>query len=231
MRLARLLVSVRSPDEARAAVSGGADLVDVKEPSRGPLGRADVSTWDSVRAVVPSTTPVSVALGELREWTAQGEGLLSPSAFLGLTYRKLGLAGAGSDWVEEWARLRRSFGGGPSWVAVVYGDWAQAGAPSPDAVLDVVLEVGDCAGVLFDTWDKASASPIDLSWSRWFDRARGSGLFTVLAGRVDRAAVGRLAALRPDIIAVRGAVCVGSDRHAAVDPERVAQLAQAAAEI
>ena len=35
------LVSVRSPEEALAALEGGADLIDVKEPSRGPLGAAD----------------------------------------------------------------------------------------------------------------------------------------------------------------------------------------------
>ena len=36
-----LLVSVRSGAEAEAALAGGADLIDVKEPTRGALGRAD----------------------------------------------------------------------------------------------------------------------------------------------------------------------------------------------
>ena len=36
----KLLVSVRSADEARAALAGGADLIDVKEPAHGPLGAA-----------------------------------------------------------------------------------------------------------------------------------------------------------------------------------------------
>ena len=35
-----LLVSVRNVEEALAALEGGASLIDVKEPSRGPLGRA-----------------------------------------------------------------------------------------------------------------------------------------------------------------------------------------------
>jgi len=33
-----LLVSVRSADEVDDALAGGADLIDVKEPSRGALG-------------------------------------------------------------------------------------------------------------------------------------------------------------------------------------------------
>ena len=36
-----LLVSVRSADEADAALAGGADLIDCKEPARGPLGVAE----------------------------------------------------------------------------------------------------------------------------------------------------------------------------------------------
>ena len=38
----QLLVSVRSAEEARAALEGGAALIDVKEPSRGSLGSASV---------------------------------------------------------------------------------------------------------------------------------------------------------------------------------------------
>src|SRR5262249_6225382 len=37
----RLLVSVRDVREAEAALAGGADLIDIKEPAHGPLGRAD----------------------------------------------------------------------------------------------------------------------------------------------------------------------------------------------
>ena len=35
----QLLVSVRNATEAAAAVLGGADILDVKEPANGPLGR------------------------------------------------------------------------------------------------------------------------------------------------------------------------------------------------
>ena len=38
----RLLVSVRSLDEAVEAISGGCDILDVKEPGRGSLGMADL---------------------------------------------------------------------------------------------------------------------------------------------------------------------------------------------
>ena len=34
----KLLVSVVSADEARRALAGGADIIDVKDPREGPLG-------------------------------------------------------------------------------------------------------------------------------------------------------------------------------------------------
>ena len=40
----RLLVSVRSADEVAAAMAGGADIIDAKEPARGSLGAVDAAT-------------------------------------------------------------------------------------------------------------------------------------------------------------------------------------------
>src|SRR3954454_6660925 len=90
MIMTGLLVSVRSADEARAAVAGGATIVDVKEPDRGPLGCAGAATWRAVRRVVPATVPVSVALGELGDWEEQA--IPSTADWAGLAYRKVGLA-------------------------------------------------------------------------------------------------------------------------------------------
>ena len=228
--MARLLVSVRSAVEARAALLGGAAVVDVKEPDRGPLGRADPAVWAEVRAAVPAEVPLSLALGELRDWD---DAAVVLDKFAGAAYHKLGLAGAGADetWVDRWARLRDRWKAGGAWVAVAYADWQTAGAPRPADVLDAAVRAGDCAGVLVDTWDKSAAGPVDLGWTPWFERARGHGRFTALAGRLDLGAIRRLAPLRPDVIAVRGAACYGGDRRAAVDPARVAALARASAEV
>jgi uncharacterized protein (UPF0264 family) len=47
--MSRLLVSVRSAVEARAARAGGCDLIDAKEPSRGPLGAVTPDVLAEVR--------------------------------------------------------------------------------------------------------------------------------------------------------------------------------------
>ena len=217
-------MSVRSADEARAALAGGATVIDIKEPDRGPLGRADFEIWGAVRRALPPTTLVSVALGELREWDGvEGPG---PEPFAGLAYRKIGLSGAGPAWVERWADLRRRWGQGPPWVSVAYADWERAEAPHPNHVLDIALRAADCAGILVDTWDKSRPSPVDHSWHSWFARARDGGRLIALAGGLDAPALARLAPLGPDLFAVRGAACLGGGRRAPIDLDRVAHLAR-----
>ncbi len=204
---AGLLVSVRSAEEARAAVEGGASVVDVKEPDRGPLGRASVETWRAVRAAVPEPIPVSVALGELGEW--EDRGGCTENALEGIAYRKLGLAGAGHDWRVNWARVRMAEPGLAKWVAVAYADWQSAEAPHPMEVLEDSMLIPNCAGLLVDTWDKTKPSPLEVTtfWVDWVDRAHQSGRFVALAGGLDLAAIDRLTPLQqPDLFAVRGAL-------------------------
>jgi (5-formylfuran-3-yl)methyl phosphate synthase len=216
-----LLVSVRSADEALAAVVGGAAIVDVKEPDRGPLGMADFAAWSAVRSVVPRGVPVSVALGELGEWIDRPTP--PDSAFAGIAFRKIGLAGAGGRWAEDWADLRIRLGGETPWIAVIYADWIAARAPEPDAVIAEARRAG-CAGVLIDTWDKSEA-PIDLSWAGIVERIKAEVGLVALAGGLDRERIARLRGLDPDLFAVRGAACRGGDRQAAIDAGRVADLA------
>src|SRR4051812_30438336 len=107
-----LLVSVRSAAEAEAALAGGADLIDVKEPARGPLGRADDAVIDAVVASVAGRRPVSAALGELAE-----RGGPLPA---GCRYVKWGLAGLTREWREDLEAAQRSSGG--RGVIVGYAD-------------------------------------------------------------------------------------------------------------
>ncbi len=158
--MAALLVSVRSSAEAATALAGGAHVLDVKEPSRGPLGMAAPAVWRAVRDRAPADRPVSVALGELLDWERPGAIPPSSDDFVGICYRKLGLAGAGKlpDWPARWQFLRDSWGHGPPWIAVIYADWQIAHAPHPAEVLDVARTTG-CAGLLIDTWSKGPTQP------------------------------------------------------------------------
>lgn len=224
----RLLVSVRSPDEARLAVAGGASIIDIKEPSRGSLGRADFSVWTQVREAVPEHVPVSVALGELSEWLAPGAASPPPEVWRGLSYRKLGLSRSSPEWRRDWAGLRTRLGESKTpWIAVAYADWQAAGAPDPDSVLNAALDSPEIVGVLVDTWDKGCRPEFGPAWQDWMDRGKRAGKVLALAGGIGLESIPHLLKFQPDVIAVRGAACLHGDRQAAIDPGRLAELARA----
>ncbi len=233
--MASLLVSVRSPVEAEAAVVGGAGIIDVKEPLRGSLGRANPSVWRSIRETVPPAIPVSVALGELNEWIGAQRPNIAESAWSGIGFCKLGLSDAPLDWIERWRRLRHEWERfekpSPEWVAVVYTDWEDARAPHPDAVIQAAIDTPECPVILFDTWRKPGGTLLDPVWKPRIDRAKNASLMVALAGSLNVETIARLAAFEPEIFAVRGAACFGGDRLAAIDPERVARLVEAAGSV
>jgi uncharacterized protein (UPF0264 family) len=229
--VAKLLVSVRSGHEARQALAGGASIIDVKEPDQGPLGRAPASVWSAVRDAVASEAPLSVALGELSDWLGPSIQIPPANSWTGVSYRKLGLSAAGVNWLQSW-RWLRSFldeAVGPPWIAVVYADWQRAKAPSPAAILEEALNCTKIVGVLVDTWDKSQRANFDFLSGRWHNDLRNAAKMLAIAGGLDAGSIPGLEPLEPDIVAVRGAACVGGDRKATIDPRRVAELARAVA--
>jgi (5-formylfuran-3-yl)methyl phosphate synthase len=220
----RLLVSVVDAAEARIALDAGADLVDVKDPRKGSLGAPDAATVASVVAEVAGAVPVSVALGELRHLRR----LSGMEQFPSTAYAKLGMAGCAvlEDWPTRWAGALKRLPPGVKPVAVAYADWSTAGAPEPTRVIVEATQLG-CAAVLVDTYDKSHGN-LTSHWklgeiAQFTSVVQRLGMMAVLAGSVTIDIVASLAALGPDYIAVRGAVCDGG-REGPIRGQRVARL-------
>src|SRR2546426_6346034 len=60
----QLLISVAGPAEARAALRGGADVIDAKDPRRGALGPVSVQRLAAIRAAVAGARPLSAPGGD-----------------------------------------------------------------------------------------------------------------------------------------------------------------------
>jgi uncharacterized protein (UPF0264 family) len=221
----RLLVSVRDAAEAEAALAGGADLIDVKEPSRGALGRADASVIADVVRVVGGRAPVSAALGELRECPLVGTAIDLPE---GIAYVKWGLTGLlRREWAHYFGLARLVIWSGPQLVAVGYADWVPADAPRP---ADVVAQVCESRqeSVLLDTFQKDGSTLLD--WlavddvANLVETCHAEGVKIALAGSLGPAEIEPLLPLAPDWFAVRGAACEGG-RGGRVTADRVRALA------
>ena len=224
--MTRLLVSVRSAAEAEIALSGGADVIDIKEPGRGALGPADPDTWQEVRQIVGRRAIVSAALGELLADDIQQ--LAARAA--GLRFAKIGLAGCGSHrgWLSRWFSVVSKLPPGVQPVPVAYADWPAAGAPSPSVALSLAMQ-SRARLLLIDTYDKTRGGLLGhLSFEslrELADFAHSSRVQLALAGSLNAASIAKLLPLAPAYIGVRGAACRGG-REGTIDTAIVKSLAR-----
>ena len=198
----QLLVSVADAADAAAAVDGGADIIDAKDPSRGPLGPVTASALSAILAAVAGRRPVSAALGDL------GDGANAPVGSL-----------AGITFVKTTAPARIA---GCALVLAAYAD-----ASGWQDVIEVAADHG-ARGVLLDSRDKKGPGLFELldeeALASWVEAAHAAGLIAALAGRLTADDLPRAAALGADIAGVRGAACEGG-RSGRVSAERVRMLA------
>ena len=214
----RFLVSVRSPDEVRTALSGGADIVDVKEPREGALGAVALDVTAAITRAVAGRRPVSATVGDcsLEEAAAR----VGATAATGVDYVKVGLFGTPSP--AAFKALEPHAGRGIRLIAVMFADRA------PEWTLIRHLAACGFAGVMLDTADKAQGglrshlAARDLA--HFLAEARSHGLLAGLAGSLQEADARALLPLRPDVMGFRGALCGGGRRGDTLESRRVAMM-------
>jgi len=229
----QLLVSVANAGEASAALDGGADVIDAKDPAAGALGAVSVLVLREIRAAVGDARPVTAALGDAEDETAV-EADARAFAAAGAAFVKVGFAGvtgAAHATALGAAAVRGAATGGAGVILVAYADAEQVGSLAPAALVAVAAAVG-ARGVLLDTADKSG--PGLLGWyapdalAAWTREAHAAGLLVALAGKLNIENVATLRAVWPDVVGVRGAACDGG-RTGRVSTERVRVLRALAA--
>jgi uncharacterized protein (UPF0264 family) len=222
----KLLVSVVSGDEARAAAGAGADIIDVKDPREGALGAPSPRTLEQVVAAIQGAAPVSVALGDLPDLPHTAALAARGAVACGADYVKLGLRGTPEldRAVAIVTAVRDAVPATTAVIAASYADGPAAHPPTLDtALLPELVRLTGIAGALVDTLVKdgrglyASLTPEAVTGLAQRTRAAG-GSFGV-AGQLR---FGELRRVPANIVGVRSAVCRGGDRDAALDPELVA---------
>lgn len=229
-----LLVSVRSPAEAGAAVAGGASIIDVKEPFRGPLGCADADVTAAIAAAVGRAATLTLACGELAAGAdrvaAHLRGVLAvlaPAAAVPVAV-KAGPAGLDMrGWRRAFTRLATTVPPGIGAVAVAYADSGRCGSPDADDIIAAAAAAG-AAAILVDTFDKrgpglfCAAGPERVA--AWAGAAREAGIALAVAGRLTAEDVATAARCGATIVGVRSAACV-SGRFGRIDRGQVVRLA------
>jgi uncharacterized protein (UPF0264 family) len=223
----RLLVSVRSAREVEAALSGGADIIDAKEPSHGSLGRVSSPVLRDILEQVPARQEASVALGDFSD---SAEVRLTIAALplprrAAPIYLKLGFAGvADAERIRTMLQVARTVAATSSAssiriVAVAYADSGSAQSAPLEIVCEAAIASG-AAGVLVDTRSKTGGHLFN-----WVgpERLRDLLQYAAVAGGLDIDQLELVFSTRPDVVGFRGAVCVGG-RTGRLSRERVEQV-------
>jgi (5-formylfuran-3-yl)methyl phosphate synthase len=222
----RLLVSVAGAREARAALTGGADVIDVKDPGHGTLGAVRPEALRAVRHAVPPDHPLSVVLGD----GARPELLVRRAAAahrVGAAFVKVGFRGVRTPVRAQRLVAAARGGAGPATgvVVVAYADWRRAESLEPATLVGVAAAEG-AAGVLLDTAVKVAGlfAQVDPGVvGEWITAAHAAGLFAGLAGGLRGTDFARARDLGADLVGVRGAACDGL-RTGPISALRVAEL-------
>ena len=215
-----LLASVRDLAEAELAWAGGAELVDLKDPDRGALGAWPAIELHRAVARLGARAVLSATTGDLPMEPAGLVAAARATAASGVAYVKLGFF-KGGDHAACAQALAAVAADGARLVAVLMAD------QGPDLGLLPRLAAAGFAGVMLDTADKGRGGlrrHLDAATlARFVAQAQAVGLLCGLAGSLTLADIPALAALGPDYLGFRGALCHG-DRTGALDPAALAEV-------
>ena len=234
--MTQLLVSIRNADEAETVSPYPIAILDVKEPDRGALGSPDPETLRQITGVVAQPQTMSFAAGELSQWrkpnnqrTENGFQHHYGGLLQNFRYIKIGLAGMRfeENWRYDWQVMFRDLPGTTSAVVVSYFDYQTCGAPPPRELIEFAAAGPNCFTILFDTYDKSNdlfGYITSAELAALVNESRSNGLQTVVAGSINESSLANVAAVNPDFVGVRGAVCRG-DRGDKIDGRLVNELA------
>jgi uncharacterized protein (UPF0264 family) len=227
----KLLVSVLSTDEAREAIAGGADILDVKNPAEGSLGAHFPRVIQGVRAIAPRVLPVSAAIGDMPNLPGTAALAALGAATCGANYIKVGLWGpkTEAEAVLLLQEVQRAVSGFPGVMVIVagYADARRAGTLDP-RLLPPIARASGVAGCMLDTAIKDGRPLFDFLSPQTLQalavEAHAAGMLFALAGALQAEDLALVRDLGADVAGVRSAACRGGRRAGPLDAERVRRL-------
>lgn len=228
-----LLISPRNIEEALAAIRGGADILDIKNPEEGSLGANFPWIITEVRQAVPVSIPISAAIGDFPNLPGSAALAAFGALKAGADIIKVGLKGtkdakSATYFVKQVVRAVKSANKSAKIAVCAYGDFERSGTIDPMLIPEIASKCGaDIA--MIDTAIKDGRPLTDFlqreDLENFIKGTHSHGLWAALAGSLGPEEVRALKPLNPDVIGVRGAVCERGDRNnGSISEKRVQRL-------
>ena len=225
-----LMVSVQDLYEAKQALKGGADIVDVKNLQEALVGSAHPNVVKQIRDEVPSAHHASVTLGVVPDQIGTVSMALYAARCLDATSVKVGFMVSDYNLALETliASKEALQGTTTKLIGSLFEDnILYEGGIDPDLMVRLAKD-SDCDGFLIDTLVKDGRNLFDfIPEARLKEivlEGKELGMSTALSGHLKMSDIDELSRVNPDIVGVRGAVCQKGDRDSRVHWESVAEF-------
>ncbi len=214
-----MLASVRNLEEAELVYHGGADIIDLKEPSEGALGAAPLSEIHRVVDDLWEKCVVSATIGDLPADPAKINEKVIQTAETGVDYVKVGMFS--ERHIESCLpNLIYCANKGIAVIAVFFADM--------DFDIDFAIATAADArlkGVMLDTAHKGSGGLLThkniMQLEYFVNRAKQKGLITGLAGALSTKDISTLLNVSPDYVGFRTALCDSNIRAGSLNEQAI----------
>jgi uncharacterized protein (UPF0264 family) len=224
------MISVMSAVEAREAMLGGAEILDVKNPAEGSLGAQPPWVIREITSLSSNRVEVSAAIGDMPNLPGTAALAALGAAACGVDYIKVGLHGPRNE-AEALALLRevqqsvRGFK--TAVIAAAYADFERAGTIDPVCLPIIAAEAG-VRGCLLDTAIKDGDTLFDFlsiqKLRRMAEQVHDKGLLFGVAGALREQDLPLVCDLGADVVGLRTAACRNNQRNGLLEAARVRQL-------
>jgi uncharacterized protein (UPF0264 family) len=216
----KLLISPKNEKEAKEAVAGGADIVDVKNPNEGPLGANFPWIIRRIRQITPAEIEVSCTIGEAPNLAGSMALASLGAATTGVNYIKSGLhgvnkAGKAVNLMRNIVRAAKEYNPVIKVVASGYADATRVNTVNPLEVPEIAYEA-DADVAMLDTAIKDGQTLFTFlsmdHLQQFIETSHSYGMKAALAGSLHKEDLPKVHALGADIAGVRSAACTLNDR-------------------
>jgi uncharacterized protein (UPF0264 family) len=206
--------------EASEAITGGADIIDVKNPQEGALGANYPWVIKRIKEITPKNLEVSCTLGEVGNLPGSVSLAALGAASLGVDYIKVGLYGIKTPQeaiflLQNVHRAAKDCNPKIKVAVAGYADAERIGAIDPLLIAEIAHK-SQVDVAMIDTSVKDGKNLFDYltleQLKKFVNSAHVFGLKAALAGSLQKQDLPVVYGLGADIAGVRGAACTNSNR-------------------
>lgn len=227
----KLLVSPKNKKEAITALRGGADIIDVKNPSEGSLGANFPWVIRDIKKIIPGDKELSATIGDFPNLPGTASLAALGAATCGVDYVKVGLFGIknSTDAVKFMSKVVRAVKNYDNRIKVVACGYADCEVIGSVNILQIpqIAKKSKSDIAMIDTAIKGSKNLFDLlsmdELETFVRKAHTNNLLVALGGSIKKNHLRPLSYIDVDIVGVRGAVCK-SGRNSEIDLKKVKEL-------